>query len=276
MARRIALTGGRRGTAWLALSGALVTAACAGEGANEEDLGSLQNDGLNPTEPDAGFDPDAPPDQVACESLFTRPPADCDPNVPESWNIDCDEDGSPGAQMTSCDPAQLLVHTPGSPPGRFDCDDRSADVLPGAVERWNDGLDSDCDGQDAPTCAAFEDQLVGTPADIEPGACDGSSLYFGGVVACPHLCDDGVAKVYFYLINGGGEPWLGDIAISYVSGDDGGELSIDGPLQPGAATAPLGVDYDPEVGLRLSVEAGDCSPGQVEENIEGVTPPCVR
>jgi hypothetical protein len=39
--------------------------------------------------------------------------------------------------------------------GPFDCDDTSAQIHPGAVDTWGDGIDSDCLNGDAPACTVL-------------------------------------------------------------------------------------------------------------------------
>jgi len=77
---------------------------------------------------------------------------DCDEEIDEddaidvaTWYGDGDGDGFgyDDDQIIACDAPSSYVSTPG------DCDDADPDSYPGAAEIPNDGVDSDCDGEDS-------------------------------------------------------------------------------------------------------------------------------
>ncbi len=89
---------------------------------------------------------------------------DCDGVVDESdasdastWYPDADGDsyGDPTGKLSACQPPSGHVSN------AKDCDDQSAAVYPGADDIPEDGVDQDCDGQDA------------TSSNADPKSCDG-------------------------------------------------------------------------------------------------------
>ncbi len=52
-------------------------------------------------------------------------------------------------------------------PMREDCDDQSADIHPGAADTEGDGIDSDCDGTDAPKPQEFAEPPPEDKAPLE-------------------------------------------------------------------------------------------------------------
>jgi predicted outer membrane repeat protein len=60
------------------------------------------------------------------------------------WYVDADQDGfgDPSSRLETCEPDHTLVAN------GDDCDDKRADMYPGARETPNDGVDQDCSGED--------------------------------------------------------------------------------------------------------------------------------
>ena len=79
-----------------------------------------------------------------CDTL--RDDADPDTTAEHFWYRDEDGDGygDPDRVRTACDLAE------GEVADRTDCDDADADIFPGAPDAFFDGVDSDCNGDDAP------------------------------------------------------------------------------------------------------------------------------
>jgi hypothetical protein len=104
---------------------------------------------------------------------------DCDGAVDEGttrvWYVDGDGDGygDPESAFEACD------HAPGRAALGEDCDDGDAGRYPGAPEVVDDGVDQDCDGDDA-TCigadvgsgASWVDDTTGAP-DLSSSSCGG-------------------------------------------------------------------------------------------------------
>jgi hypothetical protein len=86
---------------------------------------------------------------------------DCDGVVDNGYDEDEDTFTTCGSDPT----------TPGEPPSteRRDCDDRSAEVFPGAEELCN-GVDDDCDGVVDPGCACTTGEVRACGSDI--GLCE--------------------------------------------------------------------------------------------------------
>jgi len=84
--------------------------------------------------------------------------ADCVHPRAFAYDADGDGHGDPRVQWTGCTP----------PPGYVfditDCDDMSRQVAPGAEDICGDGIDQDCDGQDA-VCQTSPDRWTGATAD---------------------------------------------------------------------------------------------------------------
>ena len=85
-----------------------------------------------------------------CNDLDDNCDGQIDEGLLEEWYEDADGDGFGGGEpVLSCNSMDAMTKD-GS-----DCDDRDADVHPGATEVWGDERDNDCDGSvdvDAPGC----------------------------------------------------------------------------------------------------------------------------
>jgi hypothetical protein len=261
-----------------------VTGGLACGGASSQDLDTSRSvghgSGSERSVPDAGvLRPSAAPDAIACATMYSEPPEDCDATDPASWEIDCDGDGVPGAQMTRCDPELTLMFNASAPPGRLDCDDQSADVFQGAAEGWGDGRDSDCDGLDAPTCEAFEAERVDAPPLQQVGDCEGSGVYLWDFVDCPNPCANAPTAFFFALANSGTMRHEGPTELRWRDerGNEG-EVRVDEALLPGEVSAPIRLERFFTVGLELTISggAGECALGADSIVLEPVRTICIR
>lgn len=80
-----------------------------------------------------------------CDGVDNDCDAEIDEDGPTIWYTDADGDGygAPGSAISACTPGEGWVRN------GDDCDDADATVNPGAEERRNDEVDSDCDGDTA-------------------------------------------------------------------------------------------------------------------------------
>jgi predicted outer membrane repeat protein/parallel beta-helix repeat protein len=138
---------------------------------------------------------------------------DCDGDIDEAgadgetlWYADADGDGfgDPDSSLSACDPPEGTVAVAG------DCDDEDAGVNPDAEDIEDDGIDQDCDGEDA------------TSGGDDGGGDDGGGDDGGG--------DDGGGD------DGGGDDGGGDDGGGGVNaGDDD-----DDDVKAGCSTLPMG------------------------------------
>jgi Putative metal-binding motif len=119
-------------------------------------------------------------------------PSDCDDSDAsrqQTIYVDVDGDGYGGKDQTECvaafDPRATL------PEGRtrdaLDCDDADPTRNPRGFEQWNDGIDSNCDGRDAPLdCVDGEcgcQLLTVAPPIVDP-SCNGPDLFVVKNIVC--------------------------------------------------------------------------------------------
>ena len=84
------------------------------------------------------------------------------------YEADKDGDGftDPNVTVTDCAPAAGYAEPSSTP----DCDDADAGIFPGATEITDDGVDQDCDGQDA-SAGGTDDGEPGVTAETEVSGC---------------------------------------------------------------------------------------------------------
>ena len=137
-----------------------------------------------------------------------------------------------------------------------DCDDNNADISPGVLDEWGDGIDSDCDGSDDP--AGCPEAM--TADDLPPSAsppCQGPDLSVASVFSCPTIC---LATSYVQLANRGDARAQGDVTVNVGESETVGPYPID--LAPGEVSAPLLLFLGPGQ-IEFSVDPGtiaDCDP----------------
>ncbi len=188
---------------------------------------------------------------------------DCAPDNPllSQWvSQDADADGYFG-------PGELNCSGESVPPGYAagisydDCDDSSASVFPGAPDTWGDGIDSDCDGRDAPSCAVLDSGAhIATHADTD-NRCDAApNLRLAQTVMCPGAAR-GDFRVYILVSNTGGVASSEATVLSWTT-DSGasGEVTIES-ISPHSTSQPVRILYTTDVlheTLTLSLSSLDC------------------
>jgi MYXO-CTERM domain-containing protein len=120
--------------------------------ADEDGDGYLASEDCN--DADAAINPDA---EEVCDEVDNDCDAEIDEGLASTWYADSDGDGygDDASAMEDCQEPTGYVQQGG------DCDDADADAYPDAEEVLDDGVDQDCDGEDA-------------VSDVKPGGEDTS------------------------------------------------------------------------------------------------------
>lgn len=133
------------------------------------------------------------------------------------------------------------------------------------LEQWQDGIDTDCDGQDDPWDCAEWPNLCGcpemaaapetTPVDEQ---CELPDLVIRSVVRCKLCAGPWIAVV---LENRGQAPAEGVTLELTSKGDSLPPVNLPQAIEPGAVALPINV-YAPEGKLEVTVrsDAADCDP----------------
>jgi hypothetical protein len=179
---------------------------------------------------------------------------DCDPSDPSRMHwVYPDHDGD--GFGVDADRQCVGEPTPDGfvlwPPG--DCDDDDPLVSPDAPEQWSDGVDSNCDGEDAPAdCSADKlpcgcvEAMQPPAAVVKSPACVGiADLAIESTVRCLDRCP-GPETVYVVIGNHGSIPSPAGVPVRVsVPGKASLPVYIHDPVQPGTSTLPLMVDAQP-------------------------------
>jgi len=147
------------------------------------------------------------------------------------------------------------------PESLSDCDDRAASVHPGAVDSWNDGVDTDCSGQDFPACDAMDPQSVLRVLPATVSCANGADLYLSSIAACGSRCLSAGA-LWGYVGNAGNGAASGPIRLGFRdSGGNAGSIEVmQGNLAPGSASQLFKVPFALITELELWIESDDCAP----------------
>jgi hypothetical protein len=205
------------------------------------------------------------PDGYSAQPSRTPDCDDTDPAVSQAVYTDADGDGYGSPSAPTC-VAPLASGSP-APPGfssdQTDCDDSTANIHPGAFEAWNDGIDSDCDGNDDPLrCgdagASCGCELLATSAIPVVSTCAGSDLF----VAAQQTCSACYGRTVIIIGNRGTKA-AGSISFKV----DGRAFASLGALAPGSVTSPI-VLPSGATALQLTALANGCNPGDDQQAVE--------
>ena len=168
--------------------------------------------------------------------------SDCDDEDPlrqQTLYVDADGDGYGANDQTQC---VKFVEQGTAPPDGLsrdsrDCDDADGARHPAAYEQWNDGIDSDCNGEDAPLDCMRGDcgcQLLTLAPPMIDTTCSGADLFIAARIVCRSYCG---AYNVVVVGNRGTEslPAGFDLALE----GDARRLPVQGDLAPGALSLPL-------------------------------------
>ncbi len=212
---------------------------------------------------------------AGCEDETTEPPSgfavcyndcdDTDASVYEWAAPDADGDGfALAGQDPACIGALPEGHSAGTLPG--DCNDADSSVSPGVPEQWNDGIDSDCDGEEDPhDCSA--DEFDTTPLEIDSNCGDLADLFVVRTFGCLPMC--GSETPYVVVGNRGGSRIDGRVTLTSRFDFSGAEsTSVPLTLEPGERSNPLAL---PSNGIGLfdfDIELESASPEcDLENNV---------
>ena len=186
------------------------------------------------------------------ECFATLPPGyqplmgspDCDDESAERQveaflDADGDRYGRPGASYCVKAPGPDGSYPPLFSGTSGDCDDNDPSVHPLVEEHWDDGIDSNCDGNEDPLkCEPFGvtncgcELLSTTGVPVVP-SCAGADLVFVGQVTCHSSCS---GSTVFLVGNQGTLP--AGAAVDLVTAD-GKRTRVDGDLGPGKVSRPV-------------------------------------
>jgi len=143
-----------------------------------------------------------------------------------------------------------------------DCDDVDPARYPYAVESALDGVDSNCDGLDAPARRSCGDLEVLDPAKIVPApACAGKPDLF---VAALNACADCLGAHLQVMVGNRGDVAARAELVVYAGFELGLQKTLDlGVMEAGSLSPRLDVEFqNPQVRVRVQASGGaaDCAP----------------
>lgn len=210
---------------------------------------------------------------------------DTDANL-ELWAADdADGDGEGSATPLTCVGEDIPPGYVRSPTG-VDCDPDDATIHHDAVETWGDATDSDCDGEDSPSCIAVNVGRDVTALVASDTRCmQSADVRLAGVVDCWSCCSSS-GKVLGFIGNSGGLPFRGRAEVRYVEREGG--TTTEGEVLTVEELAPLAsafFEFDGDNGelefqLLLYDEQGmeisNCSGEGLTKSFQHGRCPCAR
>lgn len=202
---------------------------------------------------------------------------DCDDEDPTrqiTLQVDADGDGFGAPNQTRCVKfvEQGAVLPDGLSRDTRDCDDADGSRHPGAYEQWNDGVDSDCDGIDAPLVCARADcgcQLRDFPPPMIEPTCSGADLFVAARIVCRSVCG---AYNVVVIGNRGTESLLGGFDLELDG--DAARLPVRGELAAGANSLPLKLRAGP-ANIRIVSSPSECDATNNTAPLDALPIPCV-
>lgn len=141
-----------------------------------------------------------------------------------------------------------------------DCDDGDATRTPRKLERFGDGIDSDCDGSDQSRCVPEAPDDYQFSTNISQGACSGVDLALG-YVSCAGCA---IPQATFALANRGGSAVHTDVVLTGGRAGDPVELKFTIDLSVGEQRAIVAGPFSGKFELKLAdPSTSDC---RLEDN----------
>lgn len=180
---------------------------------------------------------------------------DCAPDDPDRYYelyLDADGDGVGGE--LECPVHDSPKHTAWS----GDCDDANPSVNPnfGTVELALDGVDSDCDGDDAPLVACDASPEIAVP---DGASCSGVGLAFLARSECQGKCGGGTGVVSIVNMGSEASPSATLHITREGAGIPGQELTIPA-LEPGEIFTTSSLELYAELVIELPSGGANCAP----------------
>jgi hypothetical protein len=203
--------------------------------------------------------------------------SDCDDEDPlrqQTLHVDADGDGYGAKDLTQC--VKFVEQGTAPPDGlsrdSLDCDDANGVRHPAAYEQWNDGIDSDCNGEDAPLDCNRGDcgcQLRTLAPPMVDTTCAGSDLFIAARIVCRSYCG---AYNVVVVANRGTSSVTGGFELALEG--DATKLPVRGDLAPGGISLPLKLRAGPASVRVLS--SAECDPNNNMAPLEAVPIRCAE
>ncbi len=179
---------------------------------------------------------------------------DCAPDDPDRYaQLYLDEDGDGVGSTLECpahdSPHHVLLSG--------DCDDTSSAISTGAEELALDGIDSNCDGEDAPLITCGESTEIAVP---EGASCDGIGLAFLARSECQGKCGGGTGVVSIVNMGSEASP-AATLRYTREGASNDAELPIPA-LAPGEVYVTPTLDVYLELVIELPDDTANCAPEQ--------------